>query len=165
LRRYATTQNDARIVLDLPDGPVRVAMGDKALGRVIANLVGNALNYGRRAFAAIETDGTQAVLVIEDEGPGIPVEERERVFEPFHRLEASRNRDSGGTGLGLTIVRRLVDRHGGGIELDTTPARGACRPGPAAAGGTSGLIQIDMPRFERRYLGHSPLPPHQRQRT
>lgn len=136
LRRYATTQNDARIVLDLPDGPVRVAMGDKALGRVIANLVGNALNYGKRAFAAIETDGTQAVLVIEDEGPGIPVEERERVFEPFHRLEASRNRDSGGTGLGLTIVRRLVDRHGGGIELDTSPRGGLA-------------VRVRLPRAER----------------
>lgn len=136
LRRYATEQNDARIVLDLPDGPVRVAMGDKALGRVIANLVGNALNYGKRAFAAIETDGTQAVLVIEDEGPGIPVEERERVFEPFHRLEASRNRDSGGTGLGLTIVRRLVDRHGGGIELDSSPRGGLA-------------VRVRLPRAER----------------
>lgn len=120
LRRYAAEQNDARIVLDLPDGPVRVAMGDKALGRVIANLVGNALRYGERAFAGIEAGGARAVLVIEDEGPGIPAEERERVFEPFHRLEASRNRDSGGTGLGLTIVRRLVERHGGSIELGTS---------------------------------------------
>lgn len=120
LRRYAAEQNDARIVLDVPDRPVLVTMGDKALGRVVANLVGNALRYGERAFAGIETGGARAVLVIEDEGPGIPAEERERVFEPFHRLEASRNRDSGGTGLGLTIVRRLVERHGGSIELGTS---------------------------------------------
>ncbi|ADH87478.1 integral membrane sensor signal transduction histidine kinase [Ancylobacter novellus DSM 506] len=120
LRRYAAEQNDARIVLDVPDGPVHVAMGDKALGRVVANLVGNALRYGERAFAGIKTGGARVVLVIEDEGPGIPAEERERVFEPFHRLEASRNRDSGGTGLGLTIVRRLVERHGGSIELGTS---------------------------------------------
>lgn len=119
LRRYAAEQNDARIALDLPDGPVWVAIGDKALGRVIANLVGNALRYGERAFAGIEGSAARAALVIEDEGPGIPAEERERVFEPFHRLEASRNRDSGGTGLGLTIVRRLVERHGGRIELGT----------------------------------------------
>lgn len=119
LRRHAAEQHDAGIVLDVPAGPVRVAMGDKALGRVIANLVGNALRYGERAFARIEQDGSRAVLVIEDEGPGIPAEERERVFEPFHRLETSRNRDSGGTGLGLTIVRRLVERHGGSIELGT----------------------------------------------
>ena len=135
LRRYAAEQNDARIVLDLPDGPVHVAMGDKALGRVIANLIGNALRYGERAFAGIEAGGARAVLVIDDEGPGIPVEERERVFEPFHRLEASRNRDSGGTGLGLTIVRRLVERHGGSIEL------GASRRGGLA-------VRVALPRTE-----------------
>ncbi|MFD2032801.1 ATP-binding protein [Ancylobacter dichloromethanicus] len=136
LRRCAAEQGDADISLDLPDGPVRVAMGDKALGRVIANLVGNALHYGKHVFATIETDGTQAVLVIEDEGPGIPVEERERVFEPFHRLEASRNRDSGGTGLGLTIVRRLVERHGGSIKLDTSPRGGLA-------------VRVRLPRAER----------------
>lgn len=120
LRRHAAEQNDVRIVLDLPDGPVWVAMEDKALGRVIANLLGNAIRYGERAFAGIEADGARVVLVIEDQGPGIPPEERERVFEPFHRLEVSRNRESGGTGLGLTIVRRLVERHGGTIELATS---------------------------------------------
>lgn len=135
LRRYAAEQNDARIVLDVPDGPVHVAMGDKALGRVVANLVGNALRYGERAFAGIETGGARVVLVIEDEGPGIPAEERERVFEPFHRLEASRNRDSGGTGLGLTIVRRLVERHGGSIELGTSRRGGLA-------------VRVTLPRTE-----------------
>lgn len=120
LCRYATVQNDSRIVLDLTDRPAYVAMGDKALGRVIANLAINALRYGGRAFISVETESAWSVLLIEDEGPGIPAEERERVFEPFHRLEASRNRDSGGTGLGLTIVRRLVERHGGRVELDTS---------------------------------------------
>ncbi|MFD2029160.1 ATP-binding protein [Ancylobacter dichloromethanicus] len=135
LRRHADEQNDERIILDVPAGPVHVAMGDKALGRVIANLVGNALRYGDRAFAGIETGGSHAVLIIEDEGPGIPAEERERVFEPFHRLEASRNRDSGGTGLGLTIVRRLVERHGGSIEL------GSSRRGGLA-------VRVGLPRAE-----------------
>jgi signal transduction histidine kinase len=124
LRRYVDEQSDARIVLDVPDGPVPVVMGDKALGRVIANVVGNALRYGERAFIRTEAEDARTVLVIEDEGPGIPAEERERVFEPFHRLECSRNRDSGGTGLGLTIVRRLVERHGGSVELDTNPRGG-----------------------------------------
>lgn len=120
LRRYAAEQNDTRMILDVSDGPVPVAMDDKALGRVIANLIGNALRYGEHAFAGIEAGGAQAMLVIEDDGPGIPADERERVFEPFHRLETSRNRDSGGTGLGLTIVRRLVERHGGSIDLGTS---------------------------------------------
>ncbi|MFT0862179.1 ATP-binding protein [Ancylobacter sp. G4_0304] len=135
LRAYAAEQDDDRIVLDLPDHPVPVAIGDKALARVIANLVGNALRYGERAFAGIEADGAPVVLVIEDEGPGIPVEERERVFEPFHRLETSRNRDSGGTGLGLTIVRRLVERHGGDIAL-----------GSSGRGGLA--VRVTLPRAE-----------------
>ena len=136
LRRYVAEQSGTRVVLDVPDRPICVAMGDKALTRVIANLVDNALRYGERAFAGIETDGTQAVLVIEDDGPGIPAEERERVFEPFHRLEASRNRDSGGTGLGLTIVRRLVERHRGSIELGTSPSGGLA-------------VRVTLPRVER----------------
>lgn len=135
LRGYAAAQNDPCLVVDLPDGSVPVAMGDKALGRVIANLLGNALRYGERAVVRIEADGPRAVLVIEDEGPGIPPEERERVFEPFHRLEASRNRDSGGTGLGLTIVRRLVERHGGRIAL------GSSRHGGLA-------VRVLLPRAE-----------------
>ena len=135
LRRYAAEQNDARIIVGVPGHPVRVAMGDKALERVVANLVDNALRYGERAFAGIEAGGARAVLLIEDEGPGIPAEEREHVFEPFHRLEESRNRDSGGTGLGLTIVRRLVERHGGSIEL------GASRRGGLA-------VRVALPRAE-----------------
>lgn len=135
LRRHAAEQTEAPIVLDLPDGPVPVAMGDKALARVIANLVGNALRYGERAFARVETDRMRAVLIVEDEGPGIPAEERERVFEPFYRLEASRNRDSGGAGLGLTIVHRLVERHGGRIEL------GVSRRGGLA-------VRVELPRTE-----------------
>lgn len=136
LRRHAAEQNDVRLVLDVPDGPVPVAIGDKALGRIIGNLVGNALRYGERAFASIEADGGRAVLLVEDEGPGIPAGERERVFEPFHRLEVSRNRDSGGTGLGLTIVRRLVERHGGSIELGTS--------------GRGGLaVRVALPKADR----------------
>lgn len=135
LRRYAAEHDDERIVLDLPDGHVWVAMEDKALGRVIANLLGNALRYGERAFAGIEAAGARVVLLIEDDGPGIPAEERERVFEPFLRLEASRNRDSGGTGLGLTIVRRLVERHDGTIELATS------RHGGLA-------VRVALPRME-----------------
>lgn len=124
LRLCANEQEDGQVVLHIPDGPVWVAVGDKALGRIIANLVCNALRYGAHAIAGIEREGPLAILVVEDDGPGIPLEERERVFEPFHRLEASRNRESGGTGLGLTIVRRLVERHGGSIMLGVSSAGG-----------------------------------------
>ena len=59
-----------------------------------------------------------------DEGPGIPPEELERVFEPFYRVESSRNRDSGGTGLGLTIARDIAQAHGGSLTLHNLPAGG-----------------------------------------
>jgi len=63
------------------------------------------------------------VIRVRDQGPGIPQEELERVFEPFYRLESSRNRDSGGTGLGLTIARDIAQAHGGSLRL-ANPAGG-----------------------------------------
>lgn len=110
-------QQAARIGLDLPDEPMPVRIDPKALQRVCANLVENALRYGGAAFVRAEGTPQERVLIVEDEGRGIPPEERERVFEPFYRLEDSRSRESGGTGLGLTIVRRIVERHGGRIVL------------------------------------------------
>lgn len=117
-------QQAARIGLDLPDEPMPVRIDPKALQRVCANLVENALRYGGAAFVRAEGSPQERVLIVEDEGPGIPPEERERVFEPFYRLEDSRSRESGGTGLGLTIVRRIVERHGGRIALGDSPRGG-----------------------------------------
>ncbi|MCS0501188.1 ATP-binding protein [Ancylobacter mangrovi] len=105
------------IRLDLPGEPARVAVGEKTLERLCANLVGNALRYGHCAFLSVRAEGPRVILQVEDDGPGIPPDERAHVFEPFYRIDASRNRDSGGAGLGLTIVRRIVDLHGGTIEL------------------------------------------------
>jgi signal transduction histidine kinase len=68
-------------------------------------------------------DGTIAVT-IEDDGPGIPVEEIDRVFEPFHRLEESRNRETGGVGLGLPIARNMLRAHGGDVVLKNRPECG-----------------------------------------
>jgi len=89
-----------------------------ALRRVVSNLLGNALRYGSRADVQVlpQPDGS-ALLLIEDEGPGIPEAELERVFEPFYRVESSRSRASGGSGLGLYIARDLLQRQGGSIRL------------------------------------------------
>ncbi|QFR32672.1 ATP-binding protein [Ancylobacter sp. TS-1] len=114
----------ARIVVDLPAGPIPVRVDAKSLRRICVNLVENALAYADRAFLRVERTAQGVDLVIDDDGPGIPPEERERVFEPFYRLEGSRNRESGGTGLGLTIVRRIVQRHGGAVALDRSPLGG-----------------------------------------
>ncbi|WP_029354566.1 ATP-binding protein [Bosea sp. 117] len=118
LQRYREGHGDTeRIHLELPDAPVRVAIGEHALQRVCANLLDNALHYGERAFVRLEDAPGRTILLVEDEGPGIPSDERGRVFEPFYRLDPSRNREHGGTGLGLTIVKRIVERHGGTVEL------------------------------------------------
>jgi signal transduction histidine kinase len=88
----------------------------QALKRCLTNLIANAVKFGTRADVHIE-DGADLVIRVRDEGPGIPEEELERVFEPFYRLESSRNRDSGGTGLGLSIARDIAQAHGGSLKL------------------------------------------------
>ncbi|MBM3556960.1 MAG: HAMP domain-containing protein [Alphaproteobacteria bacterium] len=88
-----------------------------ALKRAFANLVDNALKYGAAARVRLGTDATGIVIAIDDDGPGIPEGDRERVFAPFTRLEASRNRETGGVGLGLAVARNAVRAHGGDITL------------------------------------------------
>ena len=96
-----------------------------ALKRAVANLVGNALNYGGSTRAVLRPvqDGVVTVL-IEDEGPGIPPADLDRVFEPFQRLETSRNRETGGTGLGLPITRNILRAHGGDVTLSNRTGGG-----------------------------------------
>ena len=98
-------------------GRVLVACRGVALRRALRNLLENAAAYGGRATARIERDDEEIRVVVEDEGPGIPEADLERVFEPFVRLEASRSRDTGGSGLGLAIARGIVRGHGGDIGL------------------------------------------------
>jgi signal transduction histidine kinase len=94
-----------------------------ALKRCITNLVGNAVNFGSRARMLVR-DGAQLEISVCDNGPGVPVEELEKVFEPFYRLESSRNRDTGGTGLGLSIARDVAQAHGGSLVLRNRPEGG-----------------------------------------
>ena len=89
----------------------------QALRRCLNNLIENALRYGERADVSIEDDGKTLRIAVRDQGPGIPDDQLERVFEPFFRLESSRSRESGGVGLGLSIARNIARWHGGEVTL------------------------------------------------
>lgn len=97
--------------------PLTLTGNPIALRRMVANLVENALKYGERARLRLRVVESRCVLEIDDDGPGIPESLQEQVFEPFFRLESSRNRDTGGIGLGLSTVRAIVLEHGGDIAL------------------------------------------------
>ncbi len=103
--------------LNLPGRPV-------ALRRLFGNLIDNALRYGGEAKVVLRSRDGRAEARIDDPGPGIPESLRERVFDPFFRVEASRSRDTGGSGLGLAVVRAIVQRHDGSIRLEDRPGGG-----------------------------------------
>jgi signal transduction histidine kinase len=92
--------------------------------RAVRNLVENAVSYGKKAEVAIRDAPGAYEVVVDDEGPGIPPEDRVRVFEPFVRLEGSRNLETGGTGLGLTLVKAIAEGHGGKVMLGDSPGGG-----------------------------------------
>ncbi|MBI3506594.1 MAG: HAMP domain-containing protein [Proteobacteria bacterium] len=101
-----------------------VSGSSSALRRAIENLVDNALKYGKSADIRIDRQDGHVAVRIADRGPGIADADLETVFRPFHRLESSRNRDTGGTGLGLAIARTLVRAHGGDVILSNRPDGG-----------------------------------------
>jgi len=94
------------------------------LRRCLGNLIDNAVKYGREASVTVDRVNGAARIRVRDSGPGIPPAEQARVFDPFYRVETSRSRESGGTGLGLTIARNIAEQHGGGIALSNHPEGG-----------------------------------------
>ncbi len=101
-----------------------IATRPQALRRILGNLVDNGLKYGEAVVLTVECGEGTLALSVRDRGPGIPEAELERVFEPFYRLEASRNRDTGGTGLGLAIARQLAAALDGSLTLRNDPQGG-----------------------------------------
>jgi signal transduction histidine kinase len=111
-------QSDVGHDVTLAGGDSVIIEGDPlSLRRLVVNLVDNALKYGERARLRLKATPHNCTIEIDDDGPGIPESYQQRVFEPFFRTEASRNRDTGGIGLGLTTVRSIVLDHGGQVEL------------------------------------------------
>ncbi|MGI8532647.1 MAG: HAMP domain-containing sensor histidine kinase [Geodermatophilaceae bacterium] len=123
LHRYAGGRVPVTLTLE-PAPPVR--LDPDMLPRVVHNLVDNAVRHatGSVLVAVGSGPGGTGQLVVTDDGPGIPVADRERVFDRFTRLAAARDRDTGGSGLGLAIVRGIVQRSGGTVELDAADPPG-----------------------------------------
>jgi signal transduction histidine kinase len=129
----------------VPQGTLR-ADPDR-LAQALRNLVGNAIDHTAPGSGLVRLrvraiSRGRVAFVVEDDGPGIPTDQRERVFNRFHRMDAARDRASGGTGLGLAIVRAVADAHGGTVTAAASPEGGARfelwlpsfarRPGPPA---------------------------------
>ncbi len=102
-------------------------MGNKTqCDRLVRNLLDNAGRHAHTQVAiALTTDGVQVVLIVDDDGPGIPEADRERVFDRFTRLDDGRSRDKGGMGIGLAMVRTITDRHHGSVTIGDAPLGGA----------------------------------------
>ncbi len=97
-----------------------------ALKRALTNLIDNAVKYGKSAEVRVTNHDDQLEITVNDDGPGIPEADMERIFLPFHRLEPSRSRDTGGVGLGMAIAQIVIDSHGGSIDLDNRADGGLC---------------------------------------
>lgn len=97
---------------------------EQALKRAITNIISNALYYGKNVAVKMQTEHRKLKILIDDDGPGIPKEKREDVFKAFYRIEGSRNKKTGGVGLGLSIAKDIVVSHGGTIELSDSDLGG-----------------------------------------
>jgi two-component system OmpR family sensor kinase len=118
------TGSGHRWELDLPEDPVTVTGDEHRLQQVLANLLSNARLHtpdGTKVTVTLETDATAAVLKVHDDGPGIPEDIQPGVFERFTRADRSTKAETGGAGLGLSIVAAVVEAHGGSVMVDSAP--------------------------------------------
>ncbi len=101
----------------IPEKEIEIVAKEQALRRAITNVVANAGRYGKKIEVRVEEENQNVRIVIDDDGPGIPKDKREDVFRAFYRLENSRNKETGGIGLGLAITKDIITSHGGKISL------------------------------------------------
>lgn len=97
---------------------------EQALKRALSNVIANACRYGKKVEVAVEVVDKKVTILVDDDGPGIPQDKREDVFRAFYRLEESRNKETGGVGLGLAITRDIIASHGGKIMLSDSKMGG-----------------------------------------
>ena len=118
----AVARGKSHVALDVQD--VEVNVKPNAFRRLISNLLGNAIRYAGNVKVKVGVENRLLTIFVDDDGPGIPVENREDAFRPFVRLDHARNLDETGTGLGLAIALDIAHAHGGEIKLDESPAGG-----------------------------------------
>ncbi|MBQ7632507.1 MAG: two-component sensor histidine kinase [Alphaproteobacteria bacterium] len=97
---------------------------EQALRRALTNIIENAFHYGDTIAVKLDSDNKHVMLSVDDNGPGIPVDKRDDVFKAFYRVDGSRNKDTGGVGLGLAIAKDVIVSHGGSIELSDSEMGG-----------------------------------------
>ncbi|WP_088150079.1 ATP-binding protein [Inquilinus limosus] len=119
----AARREGADIAFDAPESQV-LPLRREAMRRCLANLLSNARRHARHIWLTVIQDDGAVALVVDDDGPGIPPDQREEAMKPFVRLDESRNQETGGTGLGLAIARDVARRHGGDLMLSTSPMGG-----------------------------------------
>jgi signal transduction histidine kinase len=137
-RAAETSAGSDVVVLDGADADVCMAPGE--LDRVLDNLVGNARRHAAHVWLSTRRQGARVVIVVDDDGPGVPEADRDRVFERFTRLDDARDRGAGGSGLGLAIVRHLVTSRHGEVRLSNAPAGGL-------------RVEVELPAAERDRTG------------
>lgn len=120
----ATAEKQGRQVELSMSGNMHLNLKMGAFKRCVANLVDNAVKFADMIAIRVKRDGAWLTIVVEDDGPGIPKDERETVFRPFYRLDDARNQDLAGTGLGLAIARDIARTHGGDIVLSDSKLGG-----------------------------------------
>jgi len=94
------------------------------LRRAFANIIQNGLTYGSKVYVSVQKGNKRVLVVIEDDGPGIPEDQFKNVFKPFFRLDKSRSLNQSGVGLGLAIVEDIINSHGGNIQLSKSKYNG-----------------------------------------
>jgi two-component system sensor histidine kinase RstB len=126
LEKRSFIRPGVEVRFDCPDKSISARVDPRAFARAIGNLVSNALRFSKsRVNIVIRGDGGEVMVAVCDDGPGVPEADRETVLEPFKRLDTSRNRESGGAGLGLAIVSSIIKSHGGRIEVGDADIGGA----------------------------------------
>jgi two-component system phosphate regulon sensor histidine kinase PhoR len=126
--RYRLDREGMKLVVEIePDLP-SVRLDENAMTLVLLNLVDNAVKYaaeGKELVVSLRRRADRVLLAVADKGPGVNVEERERIFERFYRAKAARNRPVRGSGIGLSLVKHIAEAHGGGIDVESELGKGS----------------------------------------